>query len=153
MAVDLKRVDEIISKHEKTEESLLAVLQDFQREFSYVPEEGMKKLSEHLDVPESRIYAMATFYKALSLTPKGKHTVKVCMGTACHLKGAPSAAEALERELKIKPGETTKDKRFTLETVNCVGTCALAPVVVVNEEDYYGGANPDNIFKHLKKYS
>ncbi|MCD6569567.1 MAG: NAD(P)H-dependent oxidoreductase subunit E [Deltaproteobacteria bacterium] len=152
MAIDIQKVDEIVFGYEQSKESLLPILQDFQREFSYVPEEGIKRLSDIFGVPESRIYAMATFYKAFSLVPKGRHTIKVCMGTACHLKGAPFVVEAIERELKIKPGQTTEDRRFSLETVNCVGTCALAPVVVI-DEDYYGGSTSENIIKNLKRYT
>ncbi len=152
MAIDIQKVDGIVSGYEQSEESLLPILQDFQREFNYVPEEGIKRLSDIFGVPESRIYAMATFYKALSLVPKGRHMIKVCMGTACHLKGAPFVVEAIERRLKIKPGQTTEDWRFSLETVNCVGTCALAPVVVI-DEDYYGGSTSENIIKNLKRYT
>jgi len=152
MAIDIQKVDGIVSGYEQSKESLLLILQDFQREFSYVPEEVIKRLSDIFGVPESRIYAMATFYKALSLVPKGRHTIKVCTGTACHLKGAPFVVEAIERDLKIKPGQTTKDRRFSLETVNCVGTCALAPVVVI-DEDYYGGSTSENIIKNLKRYT
>lgn len=151
MAVDVRKVDEIISRYEKSEESLLAILQDFQREFHYVPEEGMRRLSDMLSVPESRIYAMGTFYKALSLEPRGKHTVKVCTGTACHLKGANQILETIERELGAKRNSTTKDKLFTIESVNCVGACAMAPVAVV-DDDYYGHTRPSKIMDVLNKY-
>ncbi len=127
------------------------MLQDFQREFNYVPEEGMQKLSEVFGVSESRVYAMGTFYKALSLVPRGRHTIKVCSGTACHLKGAEQIIETLERELDVKRNSTTKNQKFTIECVNCLGTCAMAPVVVVNE-DYYGSVRPSKIMDELKKY-
>jgi len=151
MDVEIKKVNEIISRYDQSEESLLAILQDFQREFHYVPEEGMKRLSDVLYVPESKIYAMGTFYKTLSLEPRGKHTVKVCMGTACHLKGAGQILEAIERELGVKRNHTTVDKRYTIESVNCVGACAMAPVVVVNE-NYYGHMRPSKIMDVLNKY-
>lgn len=151
MDVEIKKVNEIISRYDQSEESLLAILQDFQREFHYVPEEGMKRLSDVLYVPESKIYAMGTFYKTLSLEPRGKHTVKVCMGTACHLKGAGQILEAIERELGVKRNHTTEDKRYTIESVNCVGACAMAPVVVVNE-NYYGHMRPSKIMDVLNKY-
>lgn len=151
MDVDIKKVNEIISRYDQSEESLLAILQDFQREFHYVPEDGMKRLSDVLYVPESKIYAMGTFYKTLSLEPRGKHTVKVCMGTACHLKGAGQILEAIERELGVKRNHTTVDKRYTIESVNCVGACAMAPVVVVNE-NYYGHMRPSKIMDVLNKY-
>lgn len=149
--IDVKKVDEIINRYEKSEESLLAILQDFQREFYYVPEEGMQRLSEVMNVPESKIYAMGTFYKALSLTPRGKHTIKVCTGTACHLKGATQILETLERELKVKRNSTTADGEFTVECVNCVGACAMAPVTVV-DEDYYGQTRSSKVMDVLKKY-
>jgi NADH-quinone oxidoreductase subunit E len=116
--IEVKKVDAIINRYEKSEESLLAILQDFQREFHYVPEEGMQRLSEVMNVSESKIYAMGTFYKTLSLTPRGKHTIKVCTGTACHLKGANQILETLERGLKIRRNSTTKNLNFTLECVN-----------------------------------
>lgn len=152
MAVDIKKVDEIISRYEKSEESLLAILQDFQREFRYVPEEGMKRLGEVLHVSESKIFAMGTFYKALSLEPRGKHTIKVCMGTACHLKGAGQIIETIERGLGVKRNHTTKDMKYTIESVNCVGACAMAPVVVV-DEDYFGHTRPSKIDDIINKYN
>ncbi len=151
MAVTMKKIDAIISRYEMSEESLLAILQDFQREFRYVPEKGMKRLSDILTVPESKIYAMGTFYKALSLEPRGKHTVKVCMGTACHLKGAGKILETIERELCVERNHTTDDKLYTIESVNCVGACAMSPVVVV-DEDYYGHMRPSKIMDVLNKY-
>ncbi len=151
MAVDIRKVDEIIGRYARSEESLLAILQDFQREFHYVPEEGMHRLSEALVVPESKIYAMGTFYKALSLEPRGRHTVKVCTGTACHLKGAGQIIETIERELGVKRNCTTEDQRFTIESVNCVGACAMAPVVVV-DDDYFGHVRPSKVMDMLNKY-
>ncbi len=148
--IDVKQVDQIINRYDKSEESLLAILQDFQREFHYVPEEGMRRLSEVMAVPESKIYAMGTFYKALSLTPRGKHIVKVCTGTACHLKGAPQILETLERELKVKRNGTTADGEYTVECVNCVGACAMAPVTVIDEE-YHGETRSSKVMDVLKK--
>lgn len=148
--IDEKQVDQIINRYDKSEESLLAILQDFQREFHYVPEEGMRRLSEVMEVPESKIYAMGTFYKALSLTPRGKHIVKVCTGTACHLKGAPQILETLERELKVKRNGTTEDGEYTVECVNCVGACAMAPVTVIDEE-YHGETRSSKVMDVLKK--
>ena len=148
--IDVKQVDQIINRYDKSEESLLAILQDFQREFHYVPEEGMRRLSEVMEVPESKIYAMGTFYKALSLTPRGRHTIKVCTGTACHLKGAPQILETLERELKVKRNGTTADGEYTVECVNCVGACAMAPVTVIDEE-YHGETRSSKIMDVLKK--
>ena len=148
--IDVKQVDQIINRYDKSEESLLAILQDFQREFHYVPEEGMRRLSEVMEVPESKIYAMGTFYKALSLTPRGKHIIKVCTGTACHLKGAPQILETLERELKVKRNGTTADGEYTVECVNCVGACAMAPLTVIDEE-YHGETRSSKVMDVLKK--
>ncbi len=150
MSITNKSIDAIINRYEKSEESLLAILQDFQREFHYVPEEGMKRLSELFNVSESRIYSMGTFYKALSLEPRGKHTVKVCMGTACHLKGSGQILETIERGLGVKRNHTTADGKFTVESVNCVGACAMAPVVVV-DENYSGHMRPSKIMNVLNK--
>ena len=149
--IDMKMVDKIIRSYDKTEESLLGILQDFQRTFQYVPEEGMKRLSKVMGVPESKIYAMGTFYKALSLKPRGRHTCKVCMGTACHLKGSGQILETIERELKVKRNSTTEDGMFTIESVNCVGACAMAPVVVV-DEDYSGHVRQSKVMDILDKY-
>ena len=146
----MTQFDRIIDRYERLEESLLAILQDFQREFHYVPEEGMRRLSEVMEVPESKIYAMGTFYKALSLTPRGKHTIKVCTGTACHLKGAPQILETLERELEVKRNGTTTDGEFTLECVNCVGACAMAPLTLIDEE-YHGQTRSSKIMDIVKK--
>jgi NADH-quinone oxidoreductase subunit E len=151
MAVTIKKIDAIISRYDKSEESLLAILQDFQREFNYVPEKGMKRLSDILSVPESKIYAMGTFYKALSLEPRGKHTVKVCRGTACHLKGSGQILEVIERELGVERNSTTADKLYTIESVNCVGACAMAPITIV-DEDYYGQSRSSSIVDIVKKY-
>ena len=147
---DVTQFDRIIDRYEKTEESLLAILQDFQREFQYVPEEGIRRLSEVMEVPESKIYAMGTFYKALSLTPRGRHIIKVCTGTACHLKGAPEILEELERELKVKRDGTTADGEFTLECVNCVGACAMAPLTLIDGE-YHGQTRASKVMDIVKK--
>ena len=147
---DVTQFDRIIDRYERSEESLLAILQDFQREFHYVPEEGMRRLSEVMEVPESKIYAMGTFYTALSLTPRGRHIVKVCTGTACHLKGAPQILETLERELEVKRNGTTTDGEFTLECVNCVGACAMAPLTLIDEE-YHGQTRSSKIMDIVKK--
>ena len=147
---DVAQFDRIIDRYERTEESLLAILQDFQHEFHYVPEEAIRRLSEIMEVPESKIYAMGTFYKAISLTPRGRHIIKVCTGTACHLKGAPEILEELERELKVKRNGTTTDGEFTLECVNCVGACAMAPLTLIDEE-YHGQTRASKIMDIVKK--
>src|SRR5574340_1783226 len=127
-----KTVKEIVDRHGAKKNSLIAILQDIQEEFKYLPKEALKFLKKVLDVPLARIYEVATFYNAFSLTPRGKYLVEVCAGTACHVKGAFNLLENLERELKIKCGETTKGGMFTLEQVRCLGCCSLAPVVRID---------------------
>ncbi|WP_278157090.1 NADH-quinone oxidoreductase subunit NuoE [Methanogenium sp. S4BF] len=115
---------------------LLAILQDIQQKEHYISVDVMRSVASHLDVPESRVYSVATFYKALSLVPLGKYVIKICNGTACHIRGSPEVLKAFEKELGIRNGETTADGMFTLQTVNCLGACALAPVVTVNDRVY-----------------
>ena len=122
----------------------LALLQDLQREYNYIPKEALLSLSKYLDVPISKLYSMATFYKALSLKPKGDHIIKVCDGTACHIRSSMVIIETLEKLLHIRPGDTTDDGRFSLESVNCLGSCAIAPVMVINET-YHGKVTPGKI--------
>ena len=126
------KIAEIIGAYPADQRYALAAMQDMQHAFNYIPEEGLAALAEHLGCPEANLYSMATFYKALSLTPKGEHIVKICNGTACHLRGAMNLATELKRDLGIDPGETTEDGKFSVELVNCLGSCALAPVMVVD---------------------
>jgi len=131
----------------------LSVMQDMQRTYNYVPREGLEALAEHLDCPISGLYSMATFYKALSLKPRGKHIIKVCDGTACHIRGSVNLLGSVYRTLGIGPGETTSDGEFSLETVNCLGSCALAPVMVI-DETYYGKVKMESlpgIFKAVRE--
>jgi NADH-quinone oxidoreductase subunit E len=145
-------VDAILEKYDYRHDALISILQDVQRLENYLPRDTLEFIANRLEVPLSRIYYITTFYKAFSLKPRGKHIVKVCLGTACHLNGAVQNLEQLERNLKVSEGETTEDRLFSLETVNCVGTCALAPVTVI-DEDYYGAVTPLTIQKVLSKYS
>ena len=126
------RIAEIIEAYPADQRFALAVMQDMQHAFNYIPEEGLEALAKHLGCPQAQLYSMATFYKALSLTPKGDYIVKICNGTACHLRGAMNLATELKRDLGIDPGETTEDGKFSVELVNCLGSCALAPVMVVD---------------------
>ncbi len=129
-----KSVESIMEKHKVRESSLVAILQEIQETFRYLPEEVLTYTAYKIGIPVSRIYNIATFYKAFSLKPRGKHIVTVCMGTACHVRGAPRIVEEIERVLGIKEGETSEDGQFTLETVNCLGACALGPIVVADGE-------------------
>src|SRR5665647_3121075 len=123
---------QIVKKHGGDKSALIAVLQDIQEALNYLPKEALKTAAKAMNIPVSRVYEVATFYTAFSLKPRGENIVKICMGTACHVRGAAAIQDKLERTLGIKPGETTADKKFSLETVNCVGACALGPVVVIN---------------------
>jgi NADH-quinone oxidoreductase subunit E len=132
-----ENVKSIIEKYGSDRSFVIPILQDIQREFNYLPREALEALSRNLGVPLSLVYHLATFYRAFSLNPKGKYRLNVCMGTACHVRGAPQIADYLERTLGLKAGETSKDLEYSLETVNCLGACALGPILVVNDE-YHG---------------
>jgi len=140
----------IVKKHGRDKSELIAVLQDIQEEFNYLPKDALKAAGKSLDIPFSRVYEVATFYNAFSLKPRGEHIVKICMGTACHVRGASSIQDKMERTLCIKPGETTPDNKFSLETVNCVGACALGPVVVIDTE-YHGQMTMNKVDKIIGK--
>ncbi len=143
-------VDNIIDQYGAEERHLLAVLQDIQSEYNYLPRPALEQVSKRLDISMSRISYMATFFASFSLEERGKHICTVCMGTACHVRGAPQLVESFERVLGIKAGETTKDKQFTVETVNCVGACALGPLVIVDGE-YHGNQTAIKIERLIKK--
>ena len=126
-----------LDAYPKDRRHALAVMQDMQRRYNYIPSEGLSALAAHFNCPLSELYSMATFYKALSLKPKGNHIIKVCDGTACHIRGSVNLLNGIRSTLGIEPDETTDDGEFSLELVNCLGSCALAPVMVVDEK-YYG---------------
>ncbi|MDV2989205.1 MAG: NAD(P)H-dependent oxidoreductase subunit E [Dehalogenimonas sp.] len=137
-------VNKVLAKHNNDASMLVAILQDVQTELNYLPKEALVTISECLDVPLSRVYSVVTFFKAFSLKPRGRHSIHVCMGTACHVRGAEKVLDKLETDLCLCAGETSTDMKFTLETVNCVGACALGPVVVVDNE-YVGQVNTDKV--------
>ncbi len=145
-------VKQVLQKHQHDKALLVDVLQDIQAEIGYLPREALQETSRGLGVPVSRVYSVATFFKAFSLTPRGRYLINVCLGTACHVRGADKVLVQIEQELKIKKGETTQDLKFTLETVNCVGACALGPMVMVGE-DYHGEMTPEGIAAVLKEYN
>lgn len=130
--VETEQIREIIAGYPNDRRYALAAMQDMQRAFNYIPEEGLSLLADHLGCSQAQLYSMATFYKALSLTPKGKHIIKICNGTACHIRGSMNLKTGLQRELGIEPGETSEDGLFSVEFVNCLGSCALAPVMLVD---------------------
>jgi NADH-quinone oxidoreductase subunit E len=130
--MDDDRVDQIIDEHNGESSALIQVLLEIQRENHWLPKEALVRVGERLHVPQRRIQHIATFYKAFSLSPKGRHRVHICMGTACHVRGAGRVLEKVESETGIKPGETDLDLKFSLETVNCLGCCALGPVMEID---------------------
>ena len=144
-------IDDIIERYPGKPESLIFLLQDIQAAYNYISSEAMTLVCDHVGVPLTQAYAVTTFYKSFSLEPKGEHEIRVCLGTACHLKGGERIAEGLERDLGVDRGQTTADLKFTLETVNCLGACALAPVVMV-DDDYLGGTTQNAVRRYLKKF-
>jgi len=146
-----EKVDSILDSYQHDRSLLVSILQDLQTECNYLPREGLTRVSEGLGVPLSQVYSVATFFGAFSLKPRARHIVNVCLGTACHVRGAVRVLEKIERELGISQGGTTDDLRFTLERVNCVGACALGPLVVVDGE-FHGEINTDKVKPLLEKY-
>ena len=143
----------IIEKYGSDKSFLVPILQDVQKKLNYLPQEALNAVSAQLSLPVSRIYEVATFYKTFSLVPRGRHHLSLCMGTACYVRGAALIESNIERVLGIKPGETTPDLEFSFDTVNCLGACALGPILVVDEE-YHGQMNvskTNKIFKNLGK--
>jgi len=132
--------------------SLISILLDIQEEYNYLPPEAIVLVADKLDIRAIEVYSVATFYKVFSLKPRGKYIINVCVGTACHVRGGGKIVDEIQRELDIKDGETTKDMLFTLETVRCLGACALGPVMVVDGE-YHGQMNAKKVSALLKKYA
>ncbi|MCX6012803.1 MAG: NADH-quinone oxidoreductase subunit NuoE [Chloroflexi bacterium] len=145
------KIEEILNKYKRQKGQLVSILQDVQKEHNYLPKEAIFEVSRSLDIPLTQVYSVATFFKAFSLKPRGRHIVSICLGTACHVRGAVRIIDKVEQELCIKNDETTSDNRFTLETVNCVGACALGPMIIV-DGDYAGQMTTDKVAKVLKKY-
>jgi len=147
-----RQTDQIIASCGASRESLIMILQETTAAFNYLPEDALRTISARLEIPFSEVYGTASFYKGFSLEPKGKHIVQVCLGTACHVRGAPLVLEELERLLGIPDGKTTDDGLFTLETVNCLGACALGPIVVVDGE-YHGNMTMGKVAKVVDTYA
>jgi NADH-quinone oxidoreductase subunit E len=144
-----EKVEAILGKYGRNKRFLVSVLQDIQREYYYLPKEILVDVSQALNLPLSQIFSVATFFKAFSLEPRGRHLVNVCVGTACHVRGATRVLESIERETGIKSGETDADLKFSLEAVNCLGCCALGPVMVVDGE-YHGKLSTAKVAEILK---
>jgi len=139
-------VEECVKRHGRF---LVPILQDIQEQYNYLPEDVLRLIAEKLNIPLRDVCGVASFYRAFSFTPKGKHIITVCLGTACHVRGGTRIGEALSKELGVKPGETTKDLQFTLETVNCLGCCAIGPIVVADGE-YYGQMTADKALRLME---
>lgn len=148
--ISIPDIDAILEKYPGKPQYLISLMQDVQAIYNYISPEHLNLICTHVGVPRTRAWSVATFYKSFSLEPRGEHEIKVCLGTACHLKGGARLAEGLERDLGVARGCTTHDLRFTLDTVNCLGACALAPVVMI-DENYFGGAKIRSVRKHLER--
>lgn len=151
MNVEPERVKSFVNKYACEKNALIAILQDIQAEYNYLPRKALNIVSQILKVPMIDIMGVVTFYSAFSLEPRGEHTVTVCLGTACHVRGGPKILEEFERKLGIEAGHTTEDKQFSLETVACLGCCAIGPVVVV-DKDYYAQTTIREVTPILNKY-
>ena len=152
MKFDPKFIEKIIDHYHCDKTNLLAILADIQAKYNWLPPQALKLVAEKIEVPMIDVYGVASFYHAFSLTPRGKHIVTVCQGTACHVRGAPILLDRLQNKLGIEPGSTTKDDQFTLETVNCLGACALAPIVVI-DGNYHGKTTVQKADSIIDNYS
>lgn len=152
MQHEASEFESIIKKHSQEKKELIPILQDIQSQFNYLPQDALCMVSSALNIPLIDVISVATFYSAFSLTPRGKHVVTICMGTACHVRGAPMILDEFKRKLDIDVEETTEDNMFTLETVNCLGACALGPIAVIDGE-YHGQMKIRKVDKLIKKYS
>jgi len=146
----MDQLKEIFSRHSGQQSDLIPILQDIQAALGYIPAEAMEETARFLNVPESAVYGVATFYAQFYLTRQGRHRVRVCRGTACHVRGSKRIMEAVRKKLGIKPGQTTQDYRFTLERVDCFGSCALGPVVVIDGK-LYGRMTPQKACRLLER--
>ena len=144
--MNVQVIDSILEKYKYRHSDIIGIMQEVQHIENFLPEEALRYISRKMEISLTKIFDIATFYKAFSLKPRGRHIIKVCCGTACHLGGGPQNLDQIKRLLNIKEGETTADRIFSLETVNCLGACALAPVIVVDDE-YYEAVNAGKIEK------
>lgn len=151
MNVETQKVKFFTEKYGKQKKALISILQDIQEEYNYLPQEALRLVSETLDIPLIDIIGVATFYRSFSLEPRGEHQVTVCIGTACHVRGGAKILDEFERKLDVESGQTTEDGQFTLETVACLGCCAIGPVVVV-DGDYHAQTSLRKVESILKKY-
>jgi len=146
-----QKVKTILARYDGDPGMLVSILQDVQADYNYLPKEALVQVGEGLDIPLSQVYGVASFFKAFSLKPRGRHLINVCLGTACHVRGAVRVLDEIERRLGVKSGETTEDLKYTLETVNCVGACALGPIVVI-DGNYSGQMTAGKVKPLLESY-
>ena len=149
--MDNAHIDQLVEKYHSDPSYLIQVMLEIQEEHNWLPKEALERVADKLSVPMTRVMHIATFYKAFSLEPRGRHIVQVCMGTACHVRGAQRILDELERRLGVAAGATTKDGRFTLETVNCLGACALGPIVAVDGE-FHGSMTAAGVPRLIERY-
>lgn len=147
----LSKLEHIINEHKNQQGALMPILHETQELFGFLPEEAQKRISEALDISMAEIYGVATFYSRFTLKPRGKHTIGVCLGTACYVKNAQGIIDKIKKQLNVEAGETTEDGLFTLEATRCIGCCGLAPVMTVGE-DVYGKIVPEDVADIIKKY-
>jgi NADH:ubiquinone oxidoreductase subunit E len=147
----MEKLDTLIESFKTNRSSLIGLLQDVSEEFGYLSEDVLERISDELNVPLSHLYSLATFYTSFRLEPMGEHLCSICVGTACHVRGATAVVDAIEQELDIDAGETTPDGKFTVEKVNCLGACALGPLVVIDNE-YYGKLDRKKTVKLINKF-
>ncbi len=151
--MDLKHVEKIIGRYEEKRTALISILHEIQDQYNHLPEKALKKVASRLKMDLNDLYGVATFYKSFSLAPKGKHSITLCLGTACHVRGGPKILREMKNLLNVEPGQTTGDKQFSLNVVNCLGVCAIGPVMFVDGK-FYGEMNPikaKRIFEKLDK--
>lgn len=148
----ITEVSKIIEQHTEQPAAAIAILQDFQKELNWLPESALRVAALRLGIPLTQIYGLATFYRSFSLKPRGRHLVQICLGTACHVRGAPRIETVILDDLDVELGEMTEDERFSVEQVRCVGCCGLAPVVVI-DENFHGKLEPKDVPKILKEYT
>jgi len=148
--MDFKAVDLVIDKHQEKKTALITILHEIQDKYNHLPEEALRKVASRLRMDLNDLYGVATFYKSFSLTAKGKHSVTLCLGTACHVRGGPRILKEVRKFLNIEPGQTTEDKRFSLNVVNCLGVCAIGPVMLVDGK-FYGEMNPVKAKRIIEK--
>lgn len=148
--MNLSQVDLIVDKYQEKRTALISILHDVQDRYKYLPDEALKMVASRLRMDINEIYGVATFYKSFTLTPQGKHSITLCLGTACHVRGGPKILRELKGLLYIEPGQTTADKQFSLNVVNCLGVCAIGPVMMVDRK-FYGEMNPIRARKIIEK--